>query len=139
HDQLTDGGTLELWLGPKPNKNWGVDRLPPSESKSAGKQPVFATDITISGPDTAIEPYGSVDFDAEVAPADTTLKEVFWSVAEPDGSPTNKATIDHDGRLTINHRAGEVLVTATAADSGGVSSSKRVTIAPDVALLRGNA
>jgi predicted alpha-1,2-mannosidase len=35
HDQLADGGTLELWLGPQPNKQWGVDRLPPSESKPA--------------------------------------------------------------------------------------------------------
>jgi predicted alpha-1,2-mannosidase len=32
HRQLADGGTLELVLGPKPNTNWGVDQLPPSES-----------------------------------------------------------------------------------------------------------
>ncbi|MEQ7009710.1 glycoside hydrolase domain-containing protein [Actinopolymorpha sp. B17G11] len=139
HDQFADGGTLELWLGPEPNKRWGVDELPPSESESAGNDPVFATDIAITGPDRAVEPYGSVDYDAEVVPDDTTLKEVFWSVTEPDGSPTEKATIDQDGVLTINHRAGEVLVTATAADSGGVASSKTVTIAPDASLLRGNA
>jgi putative alpha-1,2-mannosidase len=24
HDQLTAGGTLELEMGPKPNKNWGI-------------------------------------------------------------------------------------------------------------------
>lgn len=35
HDQLTDGGTLELWLGPQPNTNWGVAQLPPSQSKPA--------------------------------------------------------------------------------------------------------
>jgi predicted alpha-1,2-mannosidase len=139
HDQLADGGTLELWMGPKPNKHWGVDQLPPSESTSEGKHPVFATDIAIDGPAQATEPYGSVDYDAEVGPDDATFKEVFWSVTEPDGSPTDKASISHDGVLTINHRAGEVLVTATAADSGGASSSKTVTIAPDVSLLRGNA
>ena len=32
HDALADGGTLELWLGAEPNKHWGVDELPPSES-----------------------------------------------------------------------------------------------------------
>lgn len=32
HDQLADGGTLELWMGAEPNQAWGVDDLPPSES-----------------------------------------------------------------------------------------------------------
>ncbi len=35
HDQLTDGGTLELWLGPEPNEDWGVAELPPSKSPEA--------------------------------------------------------------------------------------------------------
>jgi hypothetical protein len=25
---LAKGGVLELWLGPAPNKNWGVGKLP---------------------------------------------------------------------------------------------------------------
>ena len=35
HDQLTDGGTLELWMGPEPNEDWGVAELPPSKSPEA--------------------------------------------------------------------------------------------------------
>jgi predicted alpha-1,2-mannosidase len=32
HSQFTAGGTLELTLGPRPNMNWGVKQLPPSDS-----------------------------------------------------------------------------------------------------------
>ncbi len=35
HDRLAAGGTLELWLGPEPNKDWGVAELPPSKSPEA--------------------------------------------------------------------------------------------------------
>jgi len=35
HRDLADGGTLELLLGPKPNCEWGVAALPPSESPPA--------------------------------------------------------------------------------------------------------
>lgn len=35
HDQLTGGGTLELWMGDQPNKAWGVGQLPPSHSPQA--------------------------------------------------------------------------------------------------------
>jgi putative alpha-1,2-mannosidase len=139
HDQLADGGTLELWMGPKPNKRWGVDKLPPSESRSAGNEPVLASDVTVSGPDEVATPYGTVDFDAAIAPEDTTLQEVFWSVTEPDGSPTDTATIDSLGVLTVNHRDGRVRVTATAADSGRVTGTKLVSVALDPDLLRGNA
>jgi predicted alpha-1,2-mannosidase len=30
HDDFAKGGTLEIWLGPQPNKAWGVKSLPPS-------------------------------------------------------------------------------------------------------------
>jgi putative alpha-1,2-mannosidase len=29
HEEFSRGGMLELWLGDKPNKNWGVGQLPP--------------------------------------------------------------------------------------------------------------
>ncbi|AZM44632.1 hypothetical protein DMB38_01350 [Streptomyces sp. WAC 06738] len=35
HDRLAAGGTLELWMGPEPNKDWGVAELPPSQSPEA--------------------------------------------------------------------------------------------------------
>ena len=28
HKEFAKGGILELWLGPKPNKTWGVKELP---------------------------------------------------------------------------------------------------------------
>lgn len=139
HDQLADGGTLELWLGDKPNKTWGTEHLPPSESKSAGNKPRYVQDITLSGPDKVDEPYGQSRFEAAVAPEDASVKEVFWSVTEQDGSPTKKATIDADGNLTVNHRDGRVRVTATSADSGDARASKLVDIGLDQAKLRGNA
>lgn len=131
HDQLTVGGTLELWLGDQPNKNWGTAVLPPSESSSNGQQPVNATAISIIGPDT-VDPY-SYTFTADFSPQDTSLKLVYWSVTEPDGSPTDKATIAPTGRLTPKS-TGNVLVTATAADEGGVTGSKTVALSTTVDL-----
>ena len=29
HEEFARGGTLELWLGNQPNKNWGAGELPP--------------------------------------------------------------------------------------------------------------
>ncbi|MFE0417933.1 glycoside hydrolase domain-containing protein [Streptomyces tendae] len=139
HDRLADGGTLELWMGAQPNKKWGTKHLPPSESKSAGHTPTFVEDITLDGPGKVDEPYGDSHFEAAVAPGDATLKEVFWSVTEPDGSPTAKAEIDDDGTLTVNHRDGRVRVTAVSADSGDATASKLVDIRLDKAKLRGNA
>ncbi|RFU87131.1 hypothetical protein DY218_08495 [Streptomyces triticagri] len=139
HDQLADGGTLELWMGDEPNKEWGTEQLPPSESKSEGRKSTFVQDISVSGPEKVDEPYGDTQFKAKVAPEDATFKEVFWSVTEPDGSPTKKAEIGLDGTLTINHRDGEVRVTATSADSGDATASQLVDIGLDRDKLRGNA
>ncbi len=139
HDEFADGGTLELWMGDKPNKHWGTEQLPPSESKSEGRTPTHVSDIVIDGPRKLREPYGSVDLDAAVEPDDANLKEVSWKVTEPDGSPTKKATIDHDGKLTANHRSGKVRVTARSADSGDAQASALVALDLDVKLLRGNA
>ncbi|WP_217168904.1 glycoside hydrolase domain-containing protein [Streptomyces sp. AC512_CC834] len=139
HDQLADGGTLELWMGSEPDKDWGTEHLPPSQSKSEGRTSTFVKDIAVSGPSTLDEPYGEARFEATVAPAGATFKRVFWSVTEPDGSPTEKAVIDDDGILTVNHRDGRVRVTAASADSGDATASKLVDIGLDKAKLRGNA
>jgi lysophospholipase L1-like esterase len=97
------------------------------------------TQVQVVGPDLVEQPYVSVRFAAELTPEPTSLKEVVWSVTEPDGSPTDKAAISKEGMLTVNHRDGDVLVTATAADGGGAHGSKLVRIALDAGLLRGNA
>lgn len=31
HEEFAKGGTLEIWLGPQPNKAWGVGSLPPRQ------------------------------------------------------------------------------------------------------------
>ena len=140
HDQLADGGELELWLGDRPNQRWGVEELPPSESKSAGRRPVYATRIDIEAPDVVRVPYESVQLAAAFTPQTTSLQRARWKVTEPDGSPTDKAVIDPDGKLTVNRRDGDVVVTATNADSGpAVKATKRLHIDLDVNLLRGNA
>ena len=89
---------------------------------------------TISGPDRVEVPYGTADFDVAFTPENTSLKEAFWTVTEPDGSPTDKATITSAGLLTVNHRSGRVLVTATAADSGRVTATQPVDLDLDVGL-----
>lgn len=33
HEQFAKGGMLELWLGPKPNKDWGLENSPPVEDE----------------------------------------------------------------------------------------------------------
>lgn len=33
HDDFVKGGTLDIWLGATPNKDWGVQNLPPSIDK----------------------------------------------------------------------------------------------------------
>jgi hypothetical protein len=136
-DQLH--GRLDLWLGPEPNKQWGVAELPPSETASEHRQPVDATAIAISGPDAVRVPYETVDFDATFTPENASLKEAYWTVTEPDGSPTDKATITNGGELTVRALSGPVKVTATAADSGHVSASTIVALDLDVSLLRANA
>jgi hypothetical protein len=134
-DQLR--GTLDLWLGAQPNKRWGVDELPPSESAEA--KPVYATGVEIVAPVAIREPYGSTPLRARFTPASTTYQRADWSVTEPDGSPTTKATIDYDGVITVNDEEGEVLLTATGADGHGATARKRLTIDLDPGLLRGNA
>ena len=134
-DQLR--GRLDIELGPRPNQQWGVDELPPSESTE--EQPVYATGIEIVAPEVIKEPYGSTPVRAQFTPANTSYQRADWTVTEPDGSPTTKASIDYDGVLTVNDEEGEVLLTATAADGHGATARKRLTIDLDPQLLRGNA
>ena len=100
---------------------------------------MYATAIEIAGPERIEVPYGTAQYSASFTPEDTSLKYAYWSVTEPDGSPTDKATIDQEGKLTVDRLDGIVLVTARAADAHAVSASKLVTLALDPALLRGNA
>src|SRR5690606_42137963 len=55
HDQLTDGGTLELWMGPEPNEDWGTETPPPSESDLAPAVPTVTPDAARVAPGESIE------------------------------------------------------------------------------------
>lgn len=136
HDRIAAGGTLELWLSDKPSRKWGTSQLPPSDSAPNGQRPVLAREITIAGPSVVTAP--TVSYAAVFTPASTSLKLPFWSVTEPDGSATDKAAIDPSGVLTVRKFTGEIVVTATAADEGKVSSRKRVSLdVPGVSRLTG--
>ena len=140
HDKLADGGALDIWLGDRSRTSSGASKkLPFSESRSEGNTSVLATAVAVAGPERIEVPYGTAQFSASFTPEDTTLKHVYWTVTEPDGSPTDKAEIDGEGLLKVKHLDGQVLVTATAADASGVKGSQLVTLDLDPALLRGNA
>jgi lysophospholipase L1-like esterase len=94
--------------------------------------------LDIEGPSLITTPYSSTRFSATFTPR-RSLHQALWSVTEPDGSPTDKAVIDEDGVLTVNHRDGDVVVTATAADGGGARASVTVHLRLDPSLVRGNA
>ncbi|WP_051703920.1 glycoside hydrolase domain-containing protein [Glycomyces sp. NRRL B-16210] len=118
HEQLTDGGTLELWMGEQPNEDWGVDVLPPSESEPAVAAATFVDDsprVDPGGAATAAlrfenrgdEPlaieWNAPGLDAlqvtpdsgtvEVAPGETADAEVTIQAAE-DAEGTHRLAID---------------------------------------------
>ena len=125
--------------GREPNRAWGVARCRPRSRLRAS--PAGRCDRrSRSRARTRVRvPYESVEYDAAFTPSDTSLKEAFWTVTEPDGSPTDKAKITNSGKLTVNHRAGAVRITATAADSGRREREQARQLDLDVALLRSNA
>ncbi|KTD85918.1 hypothetical protein UQ64_17640 [Paenibacillus etheri] len=71
---------------------------------------------------------GSLQFTAELLPANATSHIVKWSVYEADGvSTTDKATIDQNGLLTAV-KDGTVKVIATAMDGSNVQGEKNITM-----------
>ncbi len=107
HDEIMNGGTLEFWMGPQPNKNWGADNPPPSASDG---EPVFeVTDVHISKQvAVAGEPIVAVahvkntkfavgTFDFEVKLGDKVLsskKFVFGPSGTPDGDDEQDLSVE---------------------------------------------
>jgi hypothetical protein len=60
HRDLADGVTLELMLGPEPNFNWGVAKLPPSESPPALPVRVEPPEATLRLPANSIQVRASI-------------------------------------------------------------------------------
>ncbi|QJD87872.1 DUF7402 domain-containing protein [Cohnella herbarum] len=72
---------------------------------------------------------GSLKMVAAVTPGDATDQRVKWSVREPDGSATIKASIDQTGTLTASKKKdGDVKVRAEAIDGTGVIGEAIVTL-----------
>lgn len=85
----------------------------------------MATGIeVVSGADSVLKGR-TLQFEANITPADVTNSEVEWSV-----SPSDLASIDQDGLLR-GLAEGVVTVTATAQDGSGVFGSKSITILPN--------
>ena len=87
-------------------------------------EPTPVTSIEVNSDSDSVYEDGSLQMTATVN-EDATNKYVDWSV-----EPADYASIDEDGILT-GHKAGEVTVTATAADGSGVTGSKTITILED--------
>jgi len=79
--------------------------------------------VTASGGVNAIDTKGgTLQLTASVLPANATIKNITWSV-----SPSNRATIDANGKLTAV-ADGTVTVFATAWDNSNIRGSFSVTI-----------
>ena len=114
-----EGGTSVFSVSPK--KQWRIASFEIFYTE-AGSVPVTSVEVT-SESDTIYED-ASLQMTATVN-EDATNKSVDWSV-----EPADYASIDDDGILT-GLKAGEVTVTATAADGSGVTGSKTITILED--------
>ena len=155
HDQLADGGTLELWMGPEPNTRWGVDRLPPSESKPAPAVPYVTPDVTRVDPGGSVRMslgaqnltdrpmqvdwqapgMGALNFHpdrgrVEVAPNENASQDV--TVRVPDGTPEGVYRVEFTAQTANGARLPEAIAYLR------VAPAVSATAAPDrLSLLQG--
>ncbi len=124
HRDFADGGTLELVLGPKANRDWGVAELPPSESAPSLPIRVEPSEATLRLPENCVR-LRTTAGDGEGLPAidDCTVR---WELLDGDGQleftepdrPDTWATFDRPGSCTL-----QVVVTG-----GGRQGSARVAV-----------
>jgi fibronectin type 3 domain-containing protein len=94
----------------------------------SGQHPVTDIEVTgAGGASTITTKGGTLQLNAEVLPADADNDAVVWSVAAPDDTPTDKATISVDGLLTAV-KNGDIKAVATAADGSGVKGTLLIVI-----------
>jgi hypothetical protein len=87
---------------------------------------VAVSEITVTGEGDAVTidtDMGTLQMSAAILPADATIMNIGWSVADGTGS----ATIDASGLLTAATN-GTVTVSATSQDWVGVSGSLEITL-----------
>ncbi|WP_345513279.1 glycoside hydrolase domain-containing protein [Streptomyces yanii] len=109
HDQLTGGGTLELWMGDQPNKAWGVKQLPFSQSPQAPAVIYSTPDRVRVGPGEN----GTVRLEAKNLTGKTVT--VNWRTNAPAGLRTEPAS----GTLSVaaNGTTGQDLTLRVATDT----------------------
>jgi predicted alpha-1,2-mannosidase len=78
HDQLTDGGTLELWMGAEPEEDWGTATPPPSESEPAPAVASFENDAP------RVDPGGETTVSLQLENHGDRPLTILWNVPEPE-------------------------------------------------------
>lgn len=74
----------------------------------------------------------SVKFNAQIYPADATVKKVAWTVTPVDESCTGKVTVNKNGKVTASKNAsGKYKVTATTTDGTSRSSFAEIVVVKD--------
>ncbi|MFI1092552.1 glycoside hydrolase domain-containing protein [Streptomyces sp. NPDC020917] len=141
HDQLTRGGTLELWLGEQPNKAWGVKNLPFSHSPQAPAVLYAAPDTIRTGPGET----GTVTLTAQnITDQAVTVK---WRANAPAGLRTEPAsgtlsvpangTTDQQLTLSVAEGTPEELhrITFTASAADGTELPEGILYVRDVPAI----
>ena len=87
-------------------------------------KPIIAvTKVSITPPDSTKIKYGeAIDLVATVEPEDATNKNVTWT-----SSDTTVATVDQNGRVAAQNKAGTVTITVTTED-GGKTATCDITV-----------
>ncbi|RTE08360.1 S-layer homology domain-containing protein [Paenibacillus whitsoniae] len=94
----------------------------------SGQTSVSAIAVAGTGGRDAIQTKsGTLQMVADVAPSDAAIRTVTWSVYNPDGTETDRASIDVNGVLTAL-KNGQVKVVATADDGSGVKGEAVIAI-----------
>lgn len=77
--------------------------------------------------DAITEPEGEITCTAYAYPEGAAYSSVSWSVENPDGSQTTKASIDNQGKLKA-YNNGTVIVKAVSTLDGSIEARKEITI-----------
>ncbi|AUH44392.1 glycoside hydrolase domain-containing protein [Streptomyces sp. CMB-StM0423] len=143
HDRLTEGGTLELWMGPEPNKDWGVAELPPSKSPEAPAVLYTTRDtVRVDAGESGIVTLAARNLTRRQAkatwraqtPAGIALQPASGTLSAPaDGTGEHDLTLRvADGTAPGLHR---VVITGKAADGTGLPDAiTYIHVAPALSI-----
>lgn len=119
----TKGGTITVFAIARDGSNYSTDM------QIEVIQLVEAIKVSGEGGASSLRRLSTLQMNAEVLPADATLINVIWSLAQGTG----EASIDENGLLT-GLETGNVIVMAFATDESSVSGTKVVEIVSGVGI-----